>query len=375
MQTLDELRGVSDCCRLTSSEDYAKYFAHLNRVFAFLRTWYQKLATGGDVEAKIVAGYLDRLLYTVGVLRWKHLFNQSDHLVLDLNDSGLPHYLGVAELESDFDLKEERLVDLPSRRVYEEMALEELLVRGRDPVELLPQMAKRQFLESLHENSMLLPFSPGEIAVVGEARGKLGCLISWACYDRTLNVPFVYIMAFDYHGTHLELKNDYGEIFEVVRKYGNRGTTSLAVLGTSIDDEHPHVFPKIIKRVQIGPIICPRFCSGDNQSPIGKWLSEFGKVDDFVLKLDAEMIYSKGESKEPWSWLDLINGRKLVKQIFAISPSMEISTGRYSSQVQSVIILPHHLLQQIGHHDEFRESYKTYQHVTYTSEGGIYAVS
>ena len=145
---IDSLERNGDFVQLGSSDDYAAYFQHLNRVFAFLLTWYQKLVRGGDTEAKIVQGFLENFLHTVRALRFKHLYAGDDHpLILDLNDSGFPQWLGISELEADVALRDERLARLPGRRIVMEMMLDEMLGHGQEPAGVLPHMAEIQFIE------------------------------------------------------------------------------------------------------------------------------------------------------------------------------------------------------------------------------------
>ncbi len=372
---IEDLARSRDYCCLAPDE-YAAYFHHLNRVFAFLRTWYRKLVEDGNKEAEIVEGFLGRLLQTVCLLRLKHLYNPAIQLTLDLNHSGFPHSVGVAELEADLTLKDERLRHLPNRRVLQELMLESMLSRQIDPTELLPQMAERQLAEMIDREKIVRPFTPGDVVIVNDNGKVKNCLFSWFCYDRMENIPYVYIMAFDYHGSTEKLREELagGEFVEVIRKNGDRGTVPLIVTATSIDEELPTVFPKILKRVKVGPLVCPLYTAEDSSDPFVKWLRQYGEPADFVLFLEAEVLYSKGqEPQEERGWFSFAE-RKKARQIFALPAMDSVSGDRHVSQVQLVMMLPHHVLQQIASDPDFAEVSRGQQKVAYDLEGGIYVV-
>lgn len=372
---LESLARSGDFVRLENSDAYDTYFKHLNRAFAFLVAWYQKLVEGGNTEAKIVRDFLEKFLATIRMLRFKYICAQDHQLALDLNDSGFPHWCGISELEADLSLQDERSAHLPGRRIVQEMMLEEMLRRGQDPVSLLPQMAEVQFAEELDGSKMIFTFTPGDLAIIqngSEGSGTLNCLFSWLCYDKAFNKPYIYVMAFDFCGTEEELRLDFdhGDFMPAIRRLGDRAVP-LAVLATDIDEALPKVFPKILKRICLGPILCPKFSvPGDHDEIIG-WLSEFGEPDDFALLLETGVILSRGEFEEKRGWFSF-NSKK-VRQIFAISED-ELSAENQASQVKQVIMLPHHVLQQVASLPAFVSQFGSFNKVTYNLQGGLYVV-
>ena len=372
---LDTLARSGDHVHLPSGDDYVVYFQHLHRVFAFLDAWYRKLVEGGNTEAKIVGGFLEKFLTTVRILRLRFRYSKDHQLPLDLNDSGFPHWTGIFELESDLSLKVERLKHLPGKRIVQELMLETMLRKGQDATELLSQMAEVQLSEELDESKLIFTFTPGSLAVIqngSETSGIINCLFSWLCYDKTLNRPCIYVMAFDFKGTQEELRSDYnqGDFLPVIRRLGDR-IVPMAVLATDIDAALPRVFPKILKRILIGPIICPKFSvPGDHEDLIG-WLNQFGELEDFALLLEAGVIFSRGEFEEKQGWFSLKPSK--VRQIFAISED-ELSGQNQAGQIQQVIMLPHQVLQQISSLPDFVEKYHLFNKVSYNPQGGIYVV-
>ena len=378
MIPIDPNARSRDFVRLASSDEYSAYFWQLNRVFAFASIWYQKLVEGGNTEAEIVEGFLQKMLYTTKMLRLKHLYSPDHPLALDLNDSGFPHYSSIMELSGDLALQPERASHLPSRRVVQEMMLEEMLRRGRDPVELSPQMSDIQFNEELDGGRLILPFTPGDLTVVknGHEDSKLTtCLFSWLCYDPRSNMPFVHIMAFDFDGTVDQLRQEYkeGDFLKIIRRYGDR-VPPLVVLASSIDQNLPKVFPKILKRIQIGSIICPAYVAADDDDDLTAWLAKYGERDDFALFLEAQAIFSQGQFEaKPSGWFSL--GReKQIHQIFAISHFDALASERQANEVRQLLMLPHEVLQQITTEPMFRDLYGHREKIAYTREGGVYVI-
>jgi hypothetical protein len=371
---LESLARSGDYIHLESEDEYSAYFQHLNRVFAFLSAWYQKLVEGGNAEAKIVNGFLEKLLWTVRALRFKHLYSNEHQLALDLNDSGFPHWCGISELEADLALQSQRLERLPSKRIVQEMMLEKMLRKGQDPIEFLPQMAEIQFTDELDGSKLVFPFTPGNLVKVengSEEKGIINCLFSWLCYDKFSNRPYIYVMAFDFCGTEEELQFDFeqGDFLPAIRRLGDR-VVPLAVLATDIDETLPRIFPKILKRIGLGPIICPRFSVKDGHPELVDWLCQFGEPGDFALLLESGVIFSQGQFEESRGWF---SSTKKVRQIFAISED-ELTGESQASQTQRVVLLPHHVLQQISTLPEFAEKFGTYSKVTYNQQGGLYVV-
>ncbi len=371
---IEDLARRGDYVHLGDEDEYSAYFQHLNRVFAYLAAWYQKLVTGGNTEAQVIRNFLDKILSTVRLLHIKYRYRTDHQLVLDLNDSGLPHWTSINELESDLALRGERQKDLPSRRIVQELMLEEMLLRGQDPVALLPKMAEVQLNEDLDEGKLIFTFTPGNAAIVenGSPGGVLNCIFSWLCYDKMRNRPYVYIMAFDFDGSAEELRSEIneGDFVETIRRLGDR-EAPLAVLASDIDEAMLRVFPKIIKRIQLGPIICPKFSvPGDQESLVG-WLNEFGDPGDFALLLESAVIVSNGEFSPRRGWFSL--GAKRVRQVFAVSEDV-LASEHQANEVRQILMLPHRVLQQIGSDPAFIELFERHTKVTYDPQGGLYVV-
>lgn len=372
---LDSMARLEEKHHLQDSNDYAAYFQHLNRVFAFLVTWYQKLVEGGNTEAKIVKIFLEKFLATVRVLRFKFLYAQDSKLTLDLHDSGFPHWTDIFELESDLALQSERRKQLPSRRIVQEIMLESMLTRGEIPADLLSQMSQIQLGEELDGSRLIFTFTPGDLTIIqngSETDGVLNCLFSWLCYNKISNRPCIYVMAFDFKGSQEELLFEFnqGDFIPAIRRVGDR-VPPLAVLATDIDQSLLKVFPKILKRIEIGPIICPKFSVPGDQEQLVEWLTKFGEPEDFALLLETGVIFSRGEFQEKQGWLSLSKSK--VRQIFAISEDV-LASERQATQVQQVVMLPHQVLQQINTSADFEKLFGPFTKVSYNSQGGIYVV-
>ena len=106
---------------------------------------------GGDVEAPAIAKFLEKLCFTMKVLRLKCLFNPSHDLPLDLNESGFPNHRAFSDLGTDLLRKNERLLTSLPEEMLKDQMVEHMFSKFEDPEDLLWQMADRRFLELIDE--------------------------------------------------------------------------------------------------------------------------------------------------------------------------------------------------------------------------------
>ena len=373
---LDEMRKTGDFVELESSDEYARYFNHLTRVFRFLIQWYQNLINGGATEERRVTGFLARMLFTVNMLRLKHFYSPTHQLHLDLNDSGFPHTLTIMDLETDLRAKNERLQTLSPRNMLIELMLTEMLEKKQEPTDLLRQMAETEYFSSLDENRLVLAFTPGELELKATQPDHRKYMYSWACYDFESSMLYVHVFAFDQdiRDEPLEKRGAaFNRFLEVIKGEGSRVPT-VGVLASSIDEALDAIHPKILKRVRIGPIICPRYSQEADPEPMLGFLKRAGTESDFALKMSSEFIISDRQVEQPRRILGL--GRaKRVREHFVIPDSQDDLRchDRHASEIHDYMILPHHVLQEVVNDPDFAP-YQSMQLITYTKEGEVYAV-
>jgi hypothetical protein len=371
------MKERGDFVELESSDDYARYFNHLTRVFQILISWYKNLIDGGATEERLVTGFLKRMLFNVDMLRLKHYHNPHNQPHLDLNASGFPHILTIMELEADLRIKPERLPTLSPRNTLIELMLNEMFEKRQEPIELLRQMAETEYYTLLDENKLLLAFTPGVLELREDRRpGYRKYQYSWACYDPHSNMIHMHLFAFDHDKTEEPLQSRgpaFNRFLQVIKTEGSRAPT-VGVLASSIDEALISVHPKVLKRVRIGPITCPRFSRESNPESMLGFLKQYGEEDDFAVRLASEIIISERQVERSRGLLSF--GRaKRVREHFAIpDPDADLQCfTQQASQVYDHLFLPHAVLQEVVGDPNFAP-YEAMQKVVYTRKGELHAV-
>ena len=170
---------------------------------------------------------------------------------VDLTYSGFPNYLEFRYLFNDLELRDEYLGRLTPISTLKEEFLDTLM-RKKEPIKKskLFQAASIVYYSSVKKEYIFNRFVQGKILTAPEnSAGDL--LISWSFYDVSHNRPFICFMYFNYDGTRI---NDYkDEIYEVLKTVADRDMT-LGTMAYTIDRKLTKVSPKLIKRIDLGPI-------------------------------------------------------------------------------------------------------------------------
>ena len=341
---------------LQGSDEYTLYFNQLACAFERLLGCYrQQVDQGGNYEASVVASHLSSFLRTVEALRLKYTYSP-DHLRslwVDLSESGYPNGVEISALSVDREDSQRQLNDLPAASVLKHSFLDHLFQHLADSPRLLETLSRRAFLEFLSRSDLFLPFTPGEIKLLGEDDGFRSYAFSWGCYDHTTNRPYVHLMTFEQDSSlpPLDPTATATETFlDTIRNIGSRAP-DLAVLALSIDDALDTIHPKILKRICIGPMysyLLLRDRSSNDQDPREPILrdlltSHSRDGNEFMLFFDNEIIFSKRQEVSR----SLFSPRERVREIFAIEDSDPECVERRASLVHRYVLLPHHLIQHI----------------------------
>ena len=126
------------------------------------------------------------------------------------------------------------------------------MLRKKEPIKKsrLFQAASIVYYRSVNQRFIFNRFVQGKIINAPEnSEGDL--LVSWSFYDVSHNRPFVCFMYFNYDGNRISDYKD--EIYEILKTTSDR-KMSLDTMAYTIDRRLPKVFPKMIKRIDLGPI-------------------------------------------------------------------------------------------------------------------------
>ncbi|GAA4882633.1 hypothetical protein GCM10023311_00900 [Flaviramulus aquimarinus] len=248
-------------------------------------------------EIKLFKQYFDLLLYSIEAMRIKYMYDDEDNMKVDLTDSGFPNYLEFRYLFNDLELRDEYLGKLiPIETLKEEFI--ETLMRKKEPIKKtkLFQAASIVYYTSVNKQYIFNRFVQGKILnAPKEIDTKY--MISWSFFDISHNRPFICFMYFDYNGTDARDAKD--EIYEVLKVTSDRDM-ALDTMAYTIDRRLPKVLPKLIKRIDLGPI--HNVFAKDENEVTHAILQAIGKkeipLESYAVSLKIDEVKSGGEFKE-----------------------------------------------------------------------------
>ena len=339
-----------DFATLRSEDEYARYFNLLSFVFTRVIGCYLTAGSAERQEAEAVCSFLQRLLYTVQVLRIKYAWSKErpHPLWVDLSESGFPNFGEVSSLETELRSRAERLRDLPAGMLLRRAVLDRLFAEQRDPVDLLQQLSERSYLELLSAEKLFLPFSAGPLRLRA-TEGKLRKYdFTWACYDFATNRVYLHLLQFDQDQTQAPLEQrgaTWTEFLAAVQAAGGRAP-DVGILALTLDEALTHAHPKALKRRCLGPLYSPLLmanarCANDaREEPMRRALERCAKdSSDFVLFFSDEVVFSSREEQRA--------GSQDVREVFVISRDDPECAERHASVIHHNVLLPHALLQQM----------------------------
>ena len=240
-----------DSAVLDSNEQYVFYHKMIDFALKELIVSVQQQQLCNHQEVLLFKQYCDLLLYSIEAMRIKYMYDDEDNMKVDLTDSSFPNYLEFRYLFNDLGLREDYLGRLTN---VEDLKAEFLdtLIRKKQPIKKrqLFQAASIVYYTSAKKEYIFNRFVQGKILKAPE--GSNGeHLVSWSFYDVSHNRPFICYMYFNYDGKHVE---DYkSEIYTALKNTSDR-EMALDMMAYAIDKRLPKVFPKQIKRLDLGPI-------------------------------------------------------------------------------------------------------------------------
>ena len=286
-----------DSAYLDSKEQYVFYHKMIDFALKELIVAVQKQQLCNEQEVLLFKQYCDLLLYSIEAMRVKYMYDEEDNMKVDVTDSGFPNYLEFRYLFNDLGLREEYLGKLTSVNDLKEEFLDTLL-RKKEPIKKrkLFQAASIVYYTSAKKEYIFNRFVQGKI--IDAPQGSVAnYLVSWSFYDVSHNRPFICFMYFDYDGNKVE---DYKtEIYSVLKNTSDR-EMSLDTMAYAIDKRLPKVFPKLIKRLDLGPI--HNVFAKDENEITHAVLEGISKknipVESYAISFKMDEVASGGEFKE-----------------------------------------------------------------------------
>ncbi|RED45408.1 hypothetical protein [Winogradskyella eximia] len=240
-----------DSAILDSKEQYVFYHKMIDFTLKELIYAVQEKQILNQQEVLLFKQYSDLLLYSIEAMRVKYMYDDEENMKVDLTDSGFPNYLEFRYLFNDLELREEYLGKLTNTDVLKEEFLDTLM-RKKEPIpkRKLFQAASIVYYTSAKKEYIFNRFVQGKILPAPEGSEE-EYLVSWSFYDVSHNRPYICYMYFDYDGKNVEDYKD--EIYSILKNAADRDM-NLDTMAYAIDKRLPKVFPKRIRRVDLGPL-------------------------------------------------------------------------------------------------------------------------
>ena len=240
-----------DSATLDSKEQYVFYHKMIDFTLKELITAVQEKQILNQQEVLLFKQYTDLLLYSIEAMRVKYMYDDDENMKVDLTDSSFPNYLEFRYLFNDLELREEFLSRLTDIDVLKDEFLDTLM-RKKQPISKrkLFQASSIVYYTSARKEYIFNRFVQGKI--IDAPKGSTSeHLVSWSFYDVTHNRPFVCYLYFNYDGRDVQSYKD--EIYRVLKNTSDR-EMALDTMAYAIDKRLPKVMPKLIRRIDLGPI-------------------------------------------------------------------------------------------------------------------------
>lgn len=353
---LDENFSKLDAHIFDNKDEYVIYFKYLKKLYQHFLGLYPQIQFHQNLmpdEMSVVTEYVKQFLLSVEALRLKFSYNPDHDLMIDLTESGYPNFQEIKEMTMDAARASIQLSKIKSEMQLKNEILDYFAKYKKSPEDshnnLLLQLSERKYYDLLREHDIFGPFNFGTLQKLdgGQAHKSVRYLLHWATYDPQFNRPFIYFMIFDYHYGGKEMdKNTFLQLQDQIKKTGYRAT-KLQVFATVLDTNIKEVRPKLIKRIDIGPIFGKY---SEDRTPFTEAIKHdcFGE-DDFIFYFTVEVLKSVSEKVKG----DGVFLKKMVYQEYATSHDKDAILNK-ASEVSRFMIAPHRVVTFLQSSDKYK---------------------
>lgn len=346
MKTIDIIEHFSDLDRIRFEDhnEYVNYFNFIKKAFNKLIDSLRSRTSDNPIEIAILKEFLQKYLNSIEILRLKYLFDLEDKMAIDLSDSSFPNYMEFRKIEAEAAKASEFLKDLPAKDALKQEILDTFFDKKKQPVDLLKKLGKVEYLTSLEKNNYMKLFTEGSIYEIGKGdSGHKKYIYNWASYDSMTNRPFIYIMVFEFTNTTINILKEGADTFKSLIKKSNHDSSPLSVIAKDIDNSYDSIRPKVLKRIDIGPIYCKY---SKEEHDISKVIQEQFSDDDFAFFYTTEIVHSVGEQEVTEG--SFFSKKSSLRQIFFVDQQDIDSLERHVSEVKQYLIASHPVVQYLN---------------------------
>ena len=338
-----------DSAQLDSKQQYEFYHQMVDFTIKELIVKMQRQQLCTEQELVFFKQYCDLLLYSIEAMRVKYMYDDEDNMKIDLTDSGFPNYLEFRYLFNDLALREEYLSKLTPVNVLQDEFLDTLM-RKKEPIKKsrLFQAASIVYYTNVKQQFIFNRFVQGKILKAPKTH-KTEHMVSWSFYDVSHNRPFICFMYFNYDGR--DPNKDKARIYEAIKQSADR-KMNLDAMAYAIDRKLPDVFPKHLKRIDLGPLHNV-FAKDENDitHAILKGISNKElPLESYAFSLKIDEVKSVGQFKEGsffnkqifQKWTDIIKNKyvlaphRIIQMLYNKTPEVISNLAREPIEVSSL---------------------------------------
>ena len=340
-----------DSALLDSKEQYVFYHKMVDFALKELIVSVQQQQLCNQKELVFFKQYCDLLLYSIEAMRIKYMYDDEDNMKIDLTDSGFPNYLEFRYLFNDLELRDQYIEKLPPVDALKADFLDTLLRRKKNiSKRKLFQAASIVYYSSVRKQYIFNRFVQGKIVEAPKDQ-KYEFMISWSFYDVSHNRPFICFMYFNYDGNAIEKYKP--KIYQALQHAADR-EMALDVMAYGIDRKLPEVFPKMIKRIDLGPL--HNVFAKDENEKTHVILEGISKkqipLESYALSLTIDEVFSGSEFTEGTffnkqtlqKWSDVVRQNyvfaphRIIQMLYSKTPDLMNSLAKPPIQMADLKI-------------------------------------
>jgi hypothetical protein len=334
-------------------EAYIGYFKYVRYALNCMLSSLEERVHGDPIELQAIRHTTQQFLNTLECLSYKYAYEDEHLMRIDLTESGFPNHMEIRKMEADLELRKVEMAKLPEIGGIKSDILDYLIAKHDHPRKLLKQIGKSVYLDKIGGCDFMSQFNKGKLILVKELEDvnqTRRFSYSWSSYDSVTNRPFIYVMVFD-NPRFIDKKStkdvDDNDFDEVIKK-STHNSAPLKVIAADIDAAFEAIFPKVLKRIDLGPLF--GIYSQDEHLYTRLIKTNLGS-EDFVMSYTTEVLFSVGE-KRTSSFLS----KGDLRQIFFVDESNKECMDRMVSEVHNYMISSHKMVQLLN--DQYPDQLK-----------------
>ena len=310
-----------DSAILNSKEQYIFYHKMVDFALKEIIVSMQQKNLCTQQELIFFKQYSDLLLYSIEAMRIKYMYDEEDHMKVDLTDSGFPNYLEFRFLFNDLELREQHLDKLVDTDALKEQFLDTLL-RKKESIKKsdLFKASSIIYYTTVDKKYIFNRFVQGKILEAPKDANH-DYVTSWSFYDVSHNRPFICFMYFDYDGKNAI--NDKEKIYQTLKESADR-EMALDTMAYNIDRKLPNLIPKHFKRIDLGPFHNV-FAKDENEithAILSGIASKIIPLESYAVSMNIDEVFS-GETFTEGSFFNKQTMQKwsdVLKQKYVFAP-------------------------------------------------------